>query len=138
MYSPSKGGRLSTCRDAGIAVRARLGVSGIVAKPLISNTAGVDLKHIHTHYNSLSYRVSKSCNVCLLLQKVQKCWCFLCILMSFNFLVKCATFRLFGNHFLQCLVMDISVNWHCVNRQNKYSTFPVMPQRKTYHIQIKI
>lgn len=45
MKSPSKGGRLRTHLDGGGDVTGRLGVSGISAKPLISNTAGVDLQH---------------------------------------------------------------------------------------------
>ena len=48
MYSPSKGGRFSTCSDACEAVGGRPGVSGIVAKPLISNAAGVDLESMYT------------------------------------------------------------------------------------------
>lgn len=57
MYSPSKGGRLSTCSDAGAAVGGRLGVSGIAPKPLISNASEVDLKHMNI-FRSVLYRVS--------------------------------------------------------------------------------
>lgn len=73
MYSPSKGGRFNTCRDAGAAVVSRAGVSGIVAKPLISSEAWVDLSnkygqmsclfvcHAFNPWDAVSYNMPLNC-----------------------------------------------------------------------------